>query len=548
MTHITMSVLGKRKSKSSIGTHESPLGRDINSFRDKHDMPLDTDALEGGVALASTDGTIDKLGHPRRRVPVSAIFIHAGAGYHSITNENIHLLACGEAARTGMKALHAGCTAVEAVEAAIRVLEDKEIANAGFGSNLSIEGTVECDATIVDHMGRSGAVGAVSNIKNPISLASLVLEHSRKPLSLRRVPPNLLVGEGAKDFASEHGMPLVPNSWLVSKNAQDRFLKWEQDLKRAEARESSPSPAVTSNTFESYERRETPLAHRDHTRAIQTGVWNEGQSDSPALSPPHDSRHSNSPLSPLPSPERTVDRRNPGLAWDAHKPPASKDYPHSSASAARHEGDSTCDLCMPTPELLVEEARAAQDCITDTVGAIAIDSNGRIAAASSSGGIGMKHRGRVGPAALVGVGTSVIPQDYFDEDGISVAAVTSGTGEHMATTMASQKCAERIYQWTQRGEGGADIPADDETAILDSFITNDFQKHPGVMNSTSVGAIGVMAVKKSKNGFYLYFAHNTDSFALASMASTDQEPMCVMSRLREGRHGVSQGARKIHLK
>ena len=42
-----------------------------------------------------------------------------------------------------------------------KVLEDKEITNAGFGSNLSIDGTVECDATVVDHLGRSGACGAV---------------------------------------------------------------------------------------------------------------------------------------------------------------------------------------------------------------------------------------------------------------------------------------------------------------------------------------------------------------------------------------------------
>ena len=59
-----------------------------------------------------------------------------------------------------MTFLNNGASAVEAVEMAIRVLEDKEITNAGFGSNLSMDGTVECDATIVDHYGRSGAVGA----------------------------------------------------------------------------------------------------------------------------------------------------------------------------------------------------------------------------------------------------------------------------------------------------------------------------------------------------------------------------------------------------
>ncbi len=60
-----------------------------------------------------------------------------------------------------MTFLKNGATAVDAVEAAISVLEDKAITNCGFGSNLTMDGIVECDATVVDHLGRSGAVGAM---------------------------------------------------------------------------------------------------------------------------------------------------------------------------------------------------------------------------------------------------------------------------------------------------------------------------------------------------------------------------------------------------
>ncbi|KAF7890976.1 uncharacterized protein EAF02_001301 [Botrytis sinoallii] len=565
------------------------------------------------------DGSADTR-RPRLAQPqpcVSAIFVHAGAGYHSTTNEHIHLGACNDAARAAMRILKAGGSAVDAVEAAIKVLEDKEITNAGYGSNLSIEGIVECDATVVDHLGRSGACGATAQIKNPVSLARLILEASSRPLSLRRVPPNLLVGQGATDFAWEHGIPVVPHDMMCSKNARERYIRWRDDLRRAEGQgRMTPSSTNSSQAADDeaaareYEERVRAKQRRDHTNALMNGTWNEGQPDSPSTtSPGRACPQESGPYSPRPgtppsrgyfqmnAPGRGASRSpvgttpakrarlaalsdgspgrvqsllspsvttsgvssEPGISastapstidrpssTDGHLSPTDQEKViemHSASLDLAQEGTIECPH-ESTPEPLTPK-KADVDLITDTVGAIAIDMYGRIAAASSSGGIGMKHRGRVGPAALVGIGTAVVPCDERDEDQVSVAAVTSGTGEHMATTMASQKCADRLYHNTRRARGGQDMEANEDEA-MESFVQADFMGHPGVSGSNSAGAIGVMAVKKTQYGYFLHFAHNTDSFALASYASNEKDAKCVMSRL--GDHGnVVRGGRKVKI-
>ncbi|KAG5980244.1 hypothetical protein E4U55_004245 [Claviceps digitariae] len=586
-----------------------------------------------------TDGALDRMlrfGLKQKGVP--AIFIHAGAGFHSHQNEHVHLEACVSAAEMGMKFLKAGATATEAVEAALRILEDREITNAGYGSNLSIDGTVECDATIVDHLGRSGACGAVPNIRNPISLAKLILDMSSQPLSLRRVPPNALVGEGARAFAEEHGMVTCANEYLVSKNSRDRFFRWQEDLLRAEeknqdsraasAAQSMPAPACvpcqynTASAVDSHE-----CFPRDHTAALIAGTWNEGQPDSPcagtltpttevtqdassislsqrvtfasACSSPSKSPkpfqirslgskdvannrrgvqatrakrhegyvgyHNNGQKIPEISPRKasnsTIQSTNPNgdgtsspnqsstICSDTLKKPNQHlplTFDSQGTKRPFHIGTKRQETDGPLAKRQEHFGSRDDDRITDTIGAIAIDDRGRIAAGSSSGGIGMKHRGRLGPAALVGIGTAVVPCADEDEDGTTVAAVTSGTGEHMATTMASQRCAERIYQGTRRVPGGGDVRDDDEDAVMESFIAQDFMRHPGVKGCSSQGAIGVMVVKKIRTGYYLYFAHNTDSFALASMGALEKEPRCTMSRLPEGAK-IAKGGRKIRI-
>lgn len=100
-------------------------------------------------------------------------------------------------------------SAIDAVVAAISSLEDNELTNAGLGSNLNIDGIVECDASLMNGQDfKWGAVGSLQGIKNPIKAAESLLKGQYQPMPLGLIAPQILVGEGARVHAiRNHCLP-----------------------------------------------------------------------------------------------------------------------------------------------------------------------------------------------------------------------------------------------------------------------------------------------------------------------------------------------------
>ncbi|KAF2363717.1 Peptidase T2 asparaginase 2 [Trinorchestia longiramus] len=169
------------------------------------------------------------------------IAVHVGAGDHSLSKHPVYKYWMKEACRKGQLILKNGGSAVDAVAAAIEELETCDITNAGYGSALTNKGTVECDAGIMDGGSlRHAGVGAVSGIKHPISVAHKLLVLQSKPLVGNLVPPALLVGEGAVEWAASNGLQVCDESKLVSAKSLERhryYLRQLRKLKHKQKRE-----------------------------------------------------------------------------------------------------------------------------------------------------------------------------------------------------------------------------------------------------------------------------------------------------------------------
>jgi beta-aspartyl-peptidase (threonine type) len=221
-----------------------------------------------------------------------------------------HRAGLAAALEAGAAVLRRGGSAMDAVEAAVRLMEDDPAFNAGRGAVLTFDGRAELDASIMDGATRkAGAVAGVTTTRNPISLARRVMERTRHVMLAR---------EGADAFSLAQGLEQVAPEWLVTDEAR-------RDLEAVKAR---------------------------------------GQFD--------------------------------GRPVAAPVPP-------------RHMG---------------------------TVGAVARDAAGNIAAATSTGGLTAKRWGRIGDAPIVGAGT------YADNRGCAVSA--TGSGEYFIRLGVAHEICARV--------------------------------------------------------------------------------------------------------
>ena len=173
------------------------------------------------------------------------IAVHGGAG--TITkakmtpeNEQAHIIGIEEALIVGSEILRLGGSALNAVEAAVKILEDNPLFNAGRGAVFTHDGKNELDASIMDGKNlMAGAVSGITNIKNPVALARLVMENTDHVL---------LCGAGAMAFAKNMDVEFMPDAYFYSQYRFDQYLAaFKSDLIQLDHTEGTtdlPNPFI----------------------------------------------------------------------------------------------------------------------------------------------------------------------------------------------------------------------------------------------------------------------------------------------------------------
>ena len=172
-----------------------------------------------------------------------AIVIHGGAGKidrDALTpeRERLYHSTLEQSLRAGHAILARGGSALDAVEAAIVVMEDAPVFNAGKGSVFTAEGKNELDASIMDGRAlQAGAVGGVTTVKNPIRAARAVMEKS---------PHVLFTNKGAEKFAADHGLEIVDPKYFFTERRWKQIQKWRKQ------QEAKPQAAAEPDQHADY--------------------------------------------------------------------------------------------------------------------------------------------------------------------------------------------------------------------------------------------------------------------------------------------------------
>ena len=323
--------------------------------------------------------------------------IHGGAGVierDSLTPEQdaAYRAALHRALEAGSAVLADGGSALDAVQAAIEIMEDDPLFNAGRGAVFTAAGRNELDSAIMDGADRNaGAVAGLTTTRHPIAAARAVMEQS---------PHVMLIGEGADTFAASVGLEQVEPSFFFTER------RW-QGLVRALQQQGQPIP------------------------------------DRPAGAP---------------APQAAAD--------------------------------------LPAPPL--NERKFG------TVGAVALDSQGRLAAGTSTGGMTGKRWGRVGDVPVIGAGTYA-----SNADGCAVSA--TGSGEYfMRATVARDIC--------HRTAAGADVQSAADAEIAD---VGSIRGDGGVI---VMGPDGRPAFAMNTSGMYRGAVSSTDSARVAIYGDEELRP------------------------
>lgn len=222
--------------------------------------PLD---IEANAQTRTTSSSTPTLTINRPNTARVAFVIHGGAGAMargSMTAqiEKAYRDKLTEAVTAGHEILKAGGASLDAVERAIRLLEDSPLFNAGKGAVFTSAGTIELDASIMDGSNlKAGAVAGIKTVRNPITLARRVMDSSRHVM---------MVANGAETFAREQKLEIVPNTYFHTEPRRqdlERIKQRERTNANQPANQPSPNRGAGQKQSQSNYRDENIFSHDD---------------------------------------------------------------------------------------------------------------------------------------------------------------------------------------------------------------------------------------------------------------------------------------------